>query len=117
MAGSCDAFVREAGHSCVLYVPYKYWGLQIGRTYRVVLKIPGTISEQLPYSYDTKPYKVGASARISIPKSITHIKKGDLVNIWVGEPQEYNKGGHPVGRGNSQAERAKYLEEQIDLLH
>ena len=117
MAGSCDAFVRRTGNTAVLYIPYKFWGLEIGEKYRVILTFSKHSPTQIPYSFDVRLCKVGASARVTIPKCISDVDFGDKVHIWVGRPDDFNNSaGWAVGRGVSKEERTKYLEEQTDIL-
>ena len=118
MAGSCDAYVRCTGSTTVLYIPYKFWGLKLGETYRVIMTLSKLPPTQIPYSFDVKLCKVGASARITIPRCISFIDVGDKVHIWVGRPEDFdNEMGWAVGRGVSKEERTKYLEDQTDILH
>ena len=116
MAGCCTAFVRKIGaNSRSVNIPFKFWGLEIGSTYRVVLRPLDAPSNYLPFCFDATLHQVGSSARITIPKGVT-VEVGDSVSIWVGKPDEYGSGGDANGRGYSQAERTKYLEEQADIL-
>ena len=114
-------FVRGTsrdGHagSHIINIPYKFWGLEIGGTYRAILR-PKSMPPEYPfYSFDVIPRSVGVSARIVVPKQIP-VQIGEVVNIWVGKPEEYGKGGEAVGRGHSKEERAKLLEERTSLLY
>ena len=118
MAGNCDAYIRRVSNStCVVNIPYKFWGLEIGETYRAVIRPVAMPSNLPPYSFDVTLRKAGNSARITIPKGALSVGVGSRVNIWVGRPEEYGNGRDAIGRGRSQAQRAKFLEEQTNLLH
>ena len=116
MAGSCIAYVRSMSNMAAVTIPCRFWGLEVGRTYRVILTFPDLPRTQIPYSFDAKVQKTGSNARIRIPKCIP-AEIGDRVRIWVGREEDFdNERGWAYGRGNTKEERAKYLEEQADIL-
>jgi len=111
MAGSCTAIVRKANTSKIINIPYRYWGLKINEVYRVVILSDQHLSGCPPYSFDAKLFKSGQSARITLPICLTKINVGDIVNVWVGCPEDFGQPGEMYGRGYCQRERAKILEE------
>lgn len=118
MAGSLEAFVRDANSTAVLNIPYRFWGLEPGAVYRMILvpcDRPGT---QIPYSFDVEIRRMNAStARVTIPRCVTGIKIGDRVQVWIGRQEDFdNEMGWAFGRGITKEERTKYLEEQTDIL-
>lgn len=116
MPGSCIAFVRNSGNVAVINIPYKFWGLECGETYRVILTFSNRPQTQIPYSFDVQLRKSGDYGRISIPKCVP-AKVGDRIQIWVGREEDFNnERGWAYGRGNSEEERTKYIEEQADIL-
>ena len=117
MAGSCTAFVRSSGNVAVVYIPYRFWGLTVGETYRVMLSASVPPGAEIPYSFDARLQKTGGkSAKIHIPKCVS-VNVGDYVQIWVGRPEDFNnERGWAYGRGHNKKERTTYLEEQADIL-
>ena len=116
MAGSCIAFVRCMAGTAAVSIPYKFWGLEPGGTYRMVLTFLERPRTQIPYSFDVRLRRSGNNVRASIPKCVP-AEIGDQVRIWVGREEDFDKEtGWAFGRGNSKEERTQYLEEQADIL-
>lgn len=115
--GRCTATVKTNGRSTVAYVPRKYWGLEGGKTYRLIVSPAGAPSNFIPFSTNVKIHPQGkASCLVVIPSSFG-FKVGDEINIWVGDMEDYFEESLPHERGRNQKERQKDLERAEYLFH
>ena len=117
MAGGQSEFtVRSNGTSLVIHIPKKYWGLQNGQKYRMVVWPASAPENFLPYSCNTS---IGPRAKdrcyIVVP-SVFGFSVGDRIIVWVGDLEDWGNEALPHGRGRTQEEREADLERAEGLL-
>ena len=109
--------MRATSRGKRVYVPWRYWGLEEGETYRMAVIPASPPPNYLPYSCDVTIRLNGDTCALTVPATFRDIRKGDEVVVWVGRPEDYYDESLPYGRGRNQAERQEDLERAERFLH